>query len=91
VQRQPANRYPQSDFPDAASTLVDAERRAHFESRYFLTLVWLPTDEDVARGAARLYEGRDCDGTDWLAEFTGPNATQTKTNFITKGPLIQIE
>src|SRR5665213_2593835 len=46
AQRQPANRYPESVFPEAASGLVDAERRAqfeeegaHFESRYFLTLV----------------------------------------------------
>ena len=31
AQRQPANRYPQSEFPDAASALVDAERRAQFE------------------------------------------------------------
>src|ERR1700679_3848165 len=41
AQREPAHRYPASAFPDAASGLVDAERRAqfeqhgaHFESRY---------------------------------------------------------
>src|SRR5665213_500090 len=65
AQRQPANRYPESVFPDAASGLVDAERRAqfeeegtHFESRYFLTLVWLPQADDAARAEAWLYEGR---------------------------------
>ncbi len=41
AQREPANRYPWSTFPDPISRLVDAERRAqfeeesaHFESRY---------------------------------------------------------
>ena len=41
AQRLPANHYPDSRFPDPASSLVDAERRAqfeeegaHFESRY---------------------------------------------------------
>src|ERR1700722_10469421 len=32
AQRLPGNRYPESDFPDAASRLVDAERRAPFEA-----------------------------------------------------------
>lgn len=45
----PALSYPDSRFPDAASALVDAERKtqfeeegAHYESRYFLTLLFLP-------------------------------------------------
>ena len=49
AQREPANSYPESVFPDAASRLVDAERRAqfeeegaHFESAYYLTFVFLP-------------------------------------------------
>src|SRR6516225_2743353 len=44
----PAQSYPHNLFPDPVSTLVDLERReqfqeegAHFESRYFLTFVWL--------------------------------------------------
>ena len=43
AQRDAANRYPESRFPDAVSALVDAERKAqfeeegaHFESAYFL-------------------------------------------------------
>src|SRR5215469_862852 len=54
AQRQKANDYPISRFPDPVSRLVDAERRAlfeeegaHFESRYFLTLLWLPPAEDA--------------------------------------------
>ena len=57
---------------------MDAERRAqfeeegaHFESRYFLTLVWLPPAEDAARAEAWLYEGRDRDGADWRAALGG--------------------
>jgi type IV secretion system protein VirB4 len=65
AQRLPANYYPVSRFPDPASSLVDAERRAqfeeegaHFESRYYFTLVWLPPADDAARAEAWLYEGR---------------------------------
>src|SRR5260221_34818 len=79
AQRHPANRYPDSQFADPASGLVDAERRAQFEeegahcgSRYFLTLVWLPSAEDAARAESWLYEGRSRKGADWraaLADF----------------------
>ena len=72
AQRLPANHYPDSRFPDPASSLVDAERRAqfeeegaHFENRYFLTLVWLPPADDAARAEAWLYEGRSREGADW--------------------------
>jgi hypothetical protein len=79
AQRVPANRYPESRFPDAASRLVDAERRAqfeeegaHFESRYFLTLLWLPPADDAARAEAWLYEGRaQEEGADWRASLVG--------------------
>jgi len=56
AQRIAAQTYPHNTFPDAASALVDLERRdafeeagAHFESRYFLTFVWLPPAEDASR------------------------------------------
>ena len=49
AERREALGYPASDFPDAASWLVDEERRAgfegagaHFESRYHLTLTYMP-------------------------------------------------
>jgi type IV secretion/conjugal transfer VirB4 family ATPase len=71
AQRNMANRYPDSRFPDPVSALVDAERRAqfeeehaHFESAYFLTLCWLPPAEDAARAEAWLYEGRARGGVD---------------------------
>ena len=71
AQRHPSKSYPDSRFPDAASALVDAERKAsleeagaHFESSYFLTLTYLPPAEDAARAEGWLYEGRETKGID---------------------------
>jgi type IV secretion system protein VirB4 len=71
AQRVVAQTYPHSAFPDPASALVDLERQdsfeeagAHFESRYFLTLVWLPPAEDASRIEGWLYEGRSQSGVD---------------------------
>jgi type IV secretion system protein VirB4 len=71
AQRHPSNSYPDSRFPDAASALVDAERKAsfeeagaHFESSYFLTFTYLPPAEDAARAENWLYEGRETQGVD---------------------------
>jgi type IV secretion system protein TrbE len=71
AQRIAAQTYPHSTFPDAASALLDLERQdafeeagAHFESRYFLTFVWLPPAEDASRFEGWLYEGRAQTGVD---------------------------
>ena len=64
AQRHSAGAYPSSSFPDAASALVEAERRAqfeeagsHYETSNYLTFLYLPP-EDGAAGAERLiYEG----------------------------------
>ncbi|MBY5836280.1 conjugal transfer protein TrbE [Rhizobium leguminosarum] len=71
AQRHEAAIYPNSVFPDAASGLVDAERKAdfeeagaHFVSRYFLTFLFLPPAEEAARTESWLYEGRDRSGVD---------------------------
>jgi type IV secretion system protein TrbE len=80
AQRVPANHYPRSTFPDAASALVEMERRAqfeeagaHFESAFFLTLSWLPPADAADRAESWLYEGRDekagADGRALLAGF----------------------
>jgi type IV secretion/conjugal transfer VirB4 family ATPase len=78
AQRDFARGYPNSRFPDPVSEFVDAERRAqfeeegaHFESRYFLTLLWLPPADDSARAEAFLYENRAQAGADWRAALDG--------------------
>ncbi|WP_368565961.1 conjugal transfer protein TrbE [Pseudoxanthomonas sp. UTMC 1351] len=72
AERRIASRYPDSRFPEALSWLVDEERRgafeeagSHFESRYFLTVVWLPPPESRARVARLLYEASSSRGVDW--------------------------
>ncbi|MCC0027282.1 conjugal transfer protein TrbE [Pseudooceanicola lipolyticus] len=71
AQRMEAATYPESRFPDPASALLDAERKAgfeeegvHFISGYFLTLLYLPPAEDSARAETWLYEGRENSGVD---------------------------
>ncbi|MBB4261334.1 conjugal transfer protein TrbE [Bradyrhizobium sp. CIR3A] len=66
AQRHFAGTYPPNSFPDVASALVDAERRAqfqeagaHYESSYFLTFLYLPPEEGAAKAERLLYEGRD--------------------------------
>jgi len=78
AQRNPADSYPEGEFPDAVSALVDAERRAlfeeagaHFDSRYFITFVYLPPAEQTARAEAWLYEGRQARGVDWREVLRG--------------------
>ncbi|MCR8547761.1 conjugal transfer protein TrbE [Salipiger sp. P9] len=78
AQRSEAATYPVSTFPDAASALVDAERKAgfeeegsHFVSGYFLTLLWLPPAEDAARSESWLYEGRETSGVNPWEQVRG--------------------
>lgn len=78
--RREALGYPTSNFPDAASWLVDEERRAgfesagqHFESRYYLTLAFLAgVDQADTAGRALVERSDDVKGRDWrqaLAAF----------------------
>ncbi|MEO1922536.1 MAG: conjugal transfer protein TrbE [Sphingomonadaceae bacterium] len=69
--RRPALDYPACAFPDPASALVERERAAqfaeegaHFESSYYLTLLWMPPAEDAARAEGWLYEGKAEKGID---------------------------
>jgi type IV secretion system protein VirB4 len=80
AERREAKGYPDSDFPDAASWLVDEERRggfeaegAHFESRYHLTLTWLPSPDASEAAGRRFIDRPEAGGDrDWriaLASF----------------------
>ncbi|HWJ39277.1 MAG TPA: conjugal transfer protein TrbE [Sphingomicrobium sp.] len=85
TERREALGYPESRLPDAASWLVDEERRAsfeggrtHFESRSHLTLLYLPPADAEARAERALVEGgTDSHGRDWrqaLASFEANTA-----------------
>ena len=80
AERLPALGYPASAFPDPVSELVDRERRAafeggrdHFESRYHLTLQYLPVpDAGDTAGRAMLARTERAGGRNWreaLAAF----------------------
>jgi type IV secretion system protein VirB4 len=73
AERREALGYPDSDFPDPASWLVDREWRArfeaegqHFESLYHLTLTWLPAaDGSEAAGRSLIERPHAVGGRDW--------------------------
>lgn len=91
AERRPAPGYPPSTFPDAASWLVDEERRAgfeaegaHFESRYHLTLVWLPIADGSDAAGRSLVERPEDDlgqikGRDWRTALTAFIAETDRT------------
>jgi len=78
AERREAIAYPDSGFPDAASWLIDQERRAgfldegrHFESVYHLTLTWLPpADSSDAAGRSVVDRPDGAEGRDWRAALT---------------------
>lgn len=78
--RSEARDYPPADFPDPLSAMVEEERRAafeeegaHFESRFFLTLGFMPPAENVGRAENFLLERPDkprrVDYRDYLDRF----------------------
>jgi type IV secretion system protein VirB4 len=61
--RNPALEYPHSEFGDAASWLVEQERRLRFEettdqyeSQYYLTVLWLPPADATGKAQKALIE-----------------------------------
>lgn len=81
AQRHSAGRYPPATFPDVASALVDAERKAqfeeagsHYESSYYLTFLYLPPAESAAMAERLLYEGSQ--------RRTGGDAREMLSGFI---------
>ncbi len=79
AERREALGYPDSNFPDAASWLVDQERRAgfeaagaHYESRFHLTLTWLPTADSSDTAGRSLVERPETEkGRDWRSALAG--------------------
>jgi type IV secretion system protein VirB4 len=79
AERREALSYPNSDFPDAASWLIDHERRgrfeaegAHYESRYHLTLTWLPAPDGADAAGRTLVDRPHTErGRDWRGALAG--------------------
>ena len=75
-ERVEALHYPSGDFPDRVSALVDEERRAafeaegaHYESHYFLTLVFLPPADASEAAGRKLVESETPTARDWRASL----------------------
>lgn len=62
AQRGGTDHYPQSQFPDPVTHLIDEERRSlfegnsHFESQYYMTFVYLPPPDSSGKIAAMFIE-----------------------------------
>jgi type IV secretion system protein TrbE len=101
--RAPAIGYPVSQFPDAASWLVDQERRsnfngtgegptrAHFESHYYLTLVWMPPADQSDTAVRALVERSDGNKTrDWREALIGFIAETNRAADLLSGVMPEI-
>ncbi|MBI1330275.1 MAG: conjugal transfer protein TrbE [Alphaproteobacteria bacterium] len=108
AERFEAPGYPRSGFPDAASWLVDEERRAsfetepdpllaharkvHFESAYHLTLLYMPTADQVARTEEALLERAEPGkGRDWHQELAGFVAETERVRDLLSGFMPEVE
>ena len=71
AQRQLTSEYPQSEWPNAISALIDQERKEliegqrHFESCYYLTLVYLPPAELSSRIKNTFVDSSNTEGNDY--------------------------
>ncbi len=92
--------YPASKFPDAVSWLVDEERRAafensearqHYESAYYLTLVYLPPADQVSRAEGWLLEtARDARGPSYRDHLTSFITETDKTLDLLSGVMSEV-
>ena len=76
AQRAVAAQTPASIFPEALSALVERERRAafeatgtHFESFYFLTLLYLPPPESRHQARSMIIESDNPQRVDWREQL----------------------
>lgn len=99
AERREALGYPKSEFPDAASWLVDEERRAafetageHFESRYYLTLTYMPpADQSDRAGRALVQRSDDHKGRDWRQVLAAFLAETTRAFDLLAGFMPELE
>ncbi|WP_312932379.1 conjugal transfer protein TrbE [Stutzerimonas nitrititolerans] len=96
--RWPAAGYPRSNFPEPLSWLVDEERRAtfeeggsHCESRYHLSLQYLPPEQSHTRAATLIYENTSAVSVDWRERLTGFIAETERIFDLLAGVMPEIE
>ena len=97
--RQPQSDYSVSNFPDAASWLVDEERAlsaeqsgTRFESKFYLTLLWLPPADAIGRAEKALIERAEAEGmTDWRARLAAFERQAERTFDLLATCLTEIE
>src|SRR5438105_15203950 len=97
AERRACAEYPDSDFPEPLSWVIDEERRAtfeeagsHFESIYHLTLVYLPPEETRARAARLLYENAHQHDADWRERCDGFIAESQRLFDLLEGVLPEL-
>ncbi len=99
AERIEAMGYPDSRFPNPASWLVDEERRAHFdgrkglhfESRYHLTLCYLPPADQVDRATSALLERETPKGErNWRQELRAFRAETTRVLDLLSGFMAEV-
>lgn len=99
AERRAAPGYPDSGFPDAASWLVDQERRAdfeggrsHFESRCHLSLLWLPPADAQYSAERSLVAGSEAPrGRDWRAALASFQAEAARALDLLAGVMPEVE
>lgn len=99
AERVEAPNYPESRFPDAASWLVDEERRAAFEggralfeSRFHLSILWLPPADAQSSAERALLDKPDGHGgRDWREALTGFVAQTDRTLDLLAGLMPEVE
>jgi type IV secretion system protein VirB4 len=99
AERVAAQGYPVSDFPDAASWLVDEERRAaflsedskHHENVCHLTLLYMPAPDHVDRLRRAFLESVSEESTrDWQGELARFQMETTRVLDLLRGVLPEI-
>jgi len=95
--RTPAAAYPRSVFPEPLSWLVDEERHAafeaagsHFESSYWITLLWLPPAEAKAKAARVMLETPAVDKVDWREHLTAYTSETERFRGLLEGVVTEI-
>ena len=98
AERREAAGYPDSNFPEPLSWLVDEERRAafeeadsHFESVYYLTLLYLPPEEATACASRILYENSKTAHVDWRERLESFVSESERIFGLLEGVMPEIE